>query len=445
MRAFAKQLTAVVLGFLFIFGCEVNEEKIELWKGTKNGPKKLAATAIDKEVPVPLRAKAIVALSEITDRDDEDVWDLFLKVFQKMEKADGQKVVDAAIPELAQKVHDGPKKAISKSQVGAKDALYIMMDYASDKGKVDAEKALITWCTQDYNIRALAGKYNIRAIVKKIGPPAADALVSLLSLNEVAVKYIAELIRDINDETVLTKASAKLAKDIKENPKKVQEVHLIAAATIGRDPIGRAFLEIAADAEADPKLQRLSLRAFSEAMINGAIKVTDDHAAALFSIAEDVKLDRAQREEAYYVIAQAKRKADEPKFKKLLKSKDETWRAVGLHCLLRMGGEKALEKTLKEVYDIGTTKTEEDVEGVITRVVNLPELMPVVRGLLMSDSAFVVGIALRILGETGGAEDLEAVKKLVKDERDLPKGFKHKTVSEAADAAIAQLGERGHK
>ena len=28
-------------------GCEVNEEKIELWKGTKNGPKKLAGTVID--------------------------------------------------------------------------------------------------------------------------------------------------------------------------------------------------------------------------------------------------------------------------------------------------------------------------------------------------------------------------------------------------------------
>ena len=41
------------LGFMALLiavGCAVNEEKIELWKGTKNGPKKLAATVIDKEV-----------------------------------------------------------------------------------------------------------------------------------------------------------------------------------------------------------------------------------------------------------------------------------------------------------------------------------------------------------------------------------------------------------
>ena len=40
-------VSVLVFGLL---GCEVNEEKIELWKGTQNGPKKLAGTLIDPEI-----------------------------------------------------------------------------------------------------------------------------------------------------------------------------------------------------------------------------------------------------------------------------------------------------------------------------------------------------------------------------------------------------------
>lgn len=445
MKSIMMKTIGLALGMLFVLGCEVTEEKIELWKGTKNGPKKLAATAIDKEVPVPLRAKAVVALSEIRDRDDEDVWDIFLKVFQKMEKSDGQKVVDAAITPLAKKVNDGSKGAISKHQVGAKDALYIMIDYASDKGKVEAEKALISWCTQDYNIRALAGKYNIRSIVKKIGAPAADALVSLLSLDEVAVKFIAELIRDINDETVLDKASAKLAGELKGNLKKVQEVHLLSAAIIGRDPLGKAFLEMAANTEITPELRRFALRAYSQGLKTGSIEATDAHVDALFGVAENAKLDRAQREEAYQVIAQAKRKKDLPKLRNLLKSKDSAWRSVGLYCLLSMEGEVALEKILKDIEAYKMAKTEEDIDDITVRITAFPKLIPTVRKLLGSDSAFVLGIALGVLGEVGGAEDVARIKKLKGNDDNLPKGFKHKRVSDAAEAAIAQLAERGHK
>jgi hypothetical protein len=445
MMAVIKRIIVPVVGLLFVIGCEVTEEKIELWKGTKNGPKKLAATAIDKDVPVPMRAKAVVALSDIRDREDEDVWDLFVKTFQKMEKADAQKVVDEAITSVAKKVSAGSKGAISKSQVGAKDSLYIMIDYASDKGKVEAEKALISWCTTDYNIRALAGKYNIRAIVKKIGAPAAEALITLLNLDEVAMKFIAELIRDIGDETVLKKASAKLAEDIKGNLKKVKEIHLVTAAIIGQDAVGKMFLELAQNEEITPELQRYALRAFSEGLATESIKASDEHVAALFAVAESSKLDRAQREEAYYVIAQAKRPEDVPKLRKLLRSKDGFWRSVGLHSLLRLDGAGLMEKSLEELDNDKLVKTPDDVDEIMVRILAFPNLLPTVRKLLESKSAFVVGIAIGVLGEAGGAEDLEPLKKLKGSDEGLPKSFRHKTVSEAVKAAIAQLGERGIK
>ena len=246
----------LVLGMLLGLGCDVTEEKIERWKGTKNGPKKLASTAIDPKVSIPLRAKAVVALTEIQDRDDEDVWALYTKTFEKMKKADAEKILDLAVPSLAKKVESGTKGAISKNQVGAKDALFIMLDFAGGKGKVAAEKALINWCINDYNIRALAGKYNIRAIVKKIGPPAAEALIKLLQFKEIAIKFVAELIRDVKDETVITKASIKLAEEFRKNAAKLQEIHLIAAAVIGRDAIATMLLDFAANGELPPEVQR---------------------------------------------------------------------------------------------------------------------------------------------------------------------------------------------
>jgi len=118
---------------------------------------------------------------------------------------------------------------------------------------------------------------------------------------------------------------------------------------------------------------------------------------------------------------------------------------VALQCLLSMGGEAVLEKTLKEVESLGLTKTEEDVDNVMVRIIGLPDLMPGVQKLLKSDSAFATGIAVGVLGEAGSGEDFEALKKLKDDDRDLPKGFRHKTVGDAAKAAIAQLEQKGHK
>ena len=104
MHASIGKVMFLFLGALLSLGCDVTEEKIERWKGTKNGPKKLASTAIDPGIAIPLRAKAVVALTEIQDRDDEDVWALYTKTFEKMRKADAEKILDLAVPVLAKKV-----------------------------------------------------------------------------------------------------------------------------------------------------------------------------------------------------------------------------------------------------------------------------------------------------------------------------------------------------
>ena len=434
---------AALLVLSLLMGCAVTEEKIELWKGTKNGPKKLAAAAVNRELPLDLRAKAIIALSEISDRDDENIWDLYIKSFEAMDKADAAKVIETAAPMLAKKVETGVKGGVSKTQVSAKDALYIMYDFASGPGKEAVQNALIAWCTKDYNIRALAGKYNIRSIVKKVGAPGAEALIRLLNPNEVTIQHVAELIREVGDKAVMEKASKALAEQIDKNLAKLQEVHLIAAAIIGGKAIGKLLLKVAGNPDLAPELQRYALRAYSEGITKESIQADEGQIEDLFNIAENPKQDQYQREEAYYVIAQIGNKTAVPRLEKLLRNRDMFYRAVGLRCLLRLDGEHLLAKTLNDIESSKKVSSEEEVDGIVERITAFPPLLPKVRELLKSDSVFAAAVAVDVLRDMGVKDDLKLLKPLEKDERNLPKGFKHKKLQDAVKAAMDAIDQRG--
>ncbi len=437
MKTSIRCCVVAVLTLLLLAGCEVTEEKIDLWKGTQNGPKKLASTVVDADIQMNLRAKAAVALVEINS------WDLFRELFKKMEKGDAENVVTAVTPILAKMVEKpgSKEKPIGKLQVDAKDALFIMLDYAGGEGKAAAERALIGWCIGDYNVRAMAGQYNIRTIVKKIGAPAADGLVPLLNVKSVVIKHVAELTREVKDKKVLAKASTQLATDLRANVAAIQEIHLVAAAIIGGGPIGDALLDFATNKDLSDKLQRFSLRAFSESMSKEAITLSDKQVDKLFAMAQDTNFDQYQREETYYVIAQAGRKSDLERMRKLLTEKSSFWRAVGLRCILRIDGEGQLNRSLREIAKQTTSKS--NVGEVIARIKSFPKLLPKVRELLSDSPAFSKGIAVSVLGEMGTKEDLKKLEQLTGKKKRLPKGFSHKTLGEAAKAAVEAIKKRG--
>lgn len=430
----------IFIGTLAVLGCDVTPEKIQLWKGTKNGPKKLAGTLIDSSIPMDLRASAAVALVEIR------AWDLYREAFTKMKKEDSAEVIDSVAPILAKLVAgDGAStgKGLTKLQVDAKDALYIMLDYAANTGKAEAERALIRWCTEDYNVRAMAGQYNIRTIVKKLGAPAAEALIQLLKTDQIVVKYVAELILEVNDPDVLKKASEALSADLKANVKKIEEVHLVAASIIGGDAIASTLLAFATDAELSPKLQRYALRAFSDGIHKKAISLNDSYVETLFGLAENTSFDQYQREETYYVIAQAKRERDLPKIRKLMESQDSFWRAVAFRCLLRMDGKGQLVSALTELGKTGVGDSKDEVDELIARVASFPDLKPAVLSGLKSPSTFTRAVAVAVLAQNGTKEDAESLKPYNSDKVKLPKGFEHKTLGDAVKAAIVAISKRG--
>ncbi|MDJ0764282.1 MAG: HEAT repeat domain-containing protein [Myxococcota bacterium] len=429
-----------ILGLLIAIaggGCDVDEEKIALWKGTVNGPKKLVNTVTDPEIPTDLRAKAGVALIEI------NAWDLFRDALKKASEQDTPALMEAMVPQLVQMFDRGGEKAITKSQVDAKDGLFIALDYSADAVRVAAEEALIAWYTADYNKRALAGQYNVTVVFKKIGAKAGLGLVPLLDLNQIAIEPIADLIGQLNAPTVVAAASEQLAKALLSNPKEINTPHLTAAATIGGNPIATALITLAADTALHAKGQRFALRALSQGMEERTIAIGEPLVLKLFAIAESSDYDPHHREESYYVIAQAGRVADIQRIRPLLNDKRSFWRAVAFRCILRIDGENQLGDTLREMARLKIPRTQEDVIETIERISSFPKLVQKVRPLINDPEPFVRGIAVGAVGKIGSKDDLNTLKGLASSNVRLPKGFEHQTLGAAARAAIEAIQKRG--
>jgi hypothetical protein len=419
-------------------GCQIDDEKIALWKTTENGPKKLAGALIDPEQPSEIRVKAALALVEIKNMD------LVRESFLKMEKTDAQKVIGALAPELARLSKGeggGPQeKSLTKQQVDAKDGLFVLLDFADAQVKVAVEKPLIAWCVEgNYNIRAMAG-YNIRTIVKKIGGPAAQALTQLLTMDQVAIEPIAKLIREVGDPSSLAMASKRMAEQLTGNVAQIQETHLIAAAVIGGNDVAGSLLDLATNKELSAELQRFALRAYSQAIESAYIKPDKEQIDRLFAMAENAEYDKYQREETYLTLAQTTGKDAIPRIAPLLDNEDFYWRLVGLRCLLRIDGEGQLPKVLATK---GLATSADEVDEVIGWTAKFPKLLPAARDVLKTGDSFARGVAVYVLSIKGDlALDAPVLQGLESDKTGLPKGFEHATLGDAAKAAIERLASK---
>jgi hypothetical protein len=423
---------------VMIAACEIDQEKIDLWKTTENGPKKLAGAMIDPEQAMEIRVMGAIALIELNS------WDLYREAFQKMDKADAQKVIAALAPKLGE-ISRGEnagkaEQTPSKKQIDAKDGLFLLLDIAGPENRDAVEKPLVAWCVEgNYNRRAMAG-YNIRAIVKKIGAPAALELTKLLNIDQIAIEPIAKLIRDVNDPAALAAASAHVAAQLRGNVAQIQDKHLIAAAVVGGDDVASALLDLATEKNLDVELQRFALRAYSQSIDTGYIKPDRAQIDRLFAMAENPQYDKRHREETYLTLSQAGGKDDVPRIAKLLESEDPFWRLTGMRCVLRIDGEGQLAMVLRSK---GLATDTENIDAVIGWIAKFPKLLPAVRELLQGDDVFSRAVAVYVLGMKGEkATDVPALEKLASDKAKLPAGFDHGTLGDAAKAALEGLAQK---
>jgi hypothetical protein len=439
MKNVFKFFLPVFLAVCVSAGCQVTEEKIETWKGTQNGPKKLAGTFIDPSIDINLRVKAGVALVEMNE------WEKFKESFPKMEKSDSEKVILALAPvlgKLSKGEGGGPQeKSLDKLQVDAKDGLYLMLDYAQPGSRNAVVKPLLAWCVDgNYNIRAMAG-YNVRTVVKKIGAPATDALATLLTTDQIAIEPIAKLIVDVNNESSNKKASEFLSEQLKSNIKQVGEKHLVAAAIIGGPAIADTLLDLATDKNLSDEMQRFALRAYSQSLDNGSIKATPGQMDILFTMAENTEFDKFQREETYLTIAQAGTSKDSERMINLLTNEVFFWRLVGLRCLLRMDGKNQLVRALNAKK---LARDSDETSEVIMWTSRFPKLIDQIHEALKEGNTFAKGVAVYALGVIGSIDkDVPILEGLLDNKIKLPDGFDHKTLGEAAKAAINEIKKKG--
>jgi hypothetical protein len=210
----------------------------------------------------------------------------------------------------------------------------------------------------------------------------------------------------------------------------------MAAAVIGGDSVGDMLVGFATDPKISEELKRFALRAYSVAMDEKNITGTKQQLEKLVKMAEDTSFDKYQREETYMTIAQIVQPESAAAFKKLLNQKDFFWNMVGVRCLLRLDAEKYLSDALS-VSSIA--KSEEEINELIDLVSKFTDIQKSEGKVLQSGSAFAKGIVIYAIAKIGNKDDITVLEKVLSSKQKLPKGFKNKSVKDAAKEVINSL------
>ncbi|MBN2719046.1 MAG: hypothetical protein JXX14_24575 [Deltaproteobacteria bacterium] len=417
-------------------GCSVTEEKIALWKSTRNGPQKLADVLSDTSAELNLRASATLALIEIKQHS------LLNDTYRQLSKNDADTVIQATVPALSKQINakTGAADALTSVQIAAINGAYLLYAFAGDKSKTSLENELIDWCTHgNFRARERAG-FNIRVIMKKVGAPAYLALSKRLDIDEPSIEKIAAIIKDAEDQSIIGHASKQIAQSLGQHIGGITMAHLRAAGILGGQPVADFLIALVVNPNLSAQLRDYGLLVFFTAMEQQRIIASVSHATQLVAIAEDTTQAQAFREQVYLTLAQMTFPVATASFSLLLSSRDFFWRMLGARCLLRQNGKQHLPtvlQTRKIVTD--TTETGE----LISLVAKFPSLKDTLISTLSGTHSFSVGIAISVLGIVGNRNDIPQLEKLRENRGRLPSVFSASTIGAAASAAISAIEKKG--
>jgi hypothetical protein len=220
MRLF-RPFNAVVLLTLLLGACAITEADIETWKGTVRGPGRIVAVLSAPRYHIDLRVDAGIALVEM-DRTDVDGISELQAAVRALPDADRTAIVDGMAPHLlalmrgegaaATAAVPGPNDPPPPIQVRAKDAAFLVLQYASDSVRQQLTDGVVGWFTVDFNGRSLSGNFSAEQVVRQLGAPACGQLVDAMNahLPQAALVQIALLISQLADEPTKARAGARI-------------------------------------------------------------------------------------------------------------------------------------------------------------------------------------------------------------------------------------------
>ena len=211
---------SLVLGLL-LGACAITEADIENWKGTVRGPGRIVAVLSAPRYHDELRVDAGLALVEMERTDVDGVSELQVAV-RALPEDDRTRIVDGMAPGLlalmrgegaaASATPPGPNDPPPPIEVRAKDASFLILQYASAPVRQQLTDGVVGWFTVDFNGRSLSGNFSAEQVVRQLGAAACGQLVDAMNphVPQAALVQIALLISQLADDATKARAADRI-------------------------------------------------------------------------------------------------------------------------------------------------------------------------------------------------------------------------------------------
>ena len=436
----ARALLASVAVVASLAGCRPTSEKIQRWKETEAGPRKLAAAVADAELALPLRGEAALALIEIRELE------ALVEAVRGTSPAAQGALMTALAQTLLARLEGSAAPAARPTAIEAKDALFALREWIPAAARGLADEGLIRWLVADWVGRS-AGDHSGAKIARAIGGAAAPVLAEGLRRAEAGVAVVfAQLLRELGSGADRERAAALLIERLRERDGLAREAGYQALAALA-SPLGRSHLLAAAQSGATSD-RVLALLALAKAPAVASLP-------ALGALAGGPRIPAAVREAAFTALEAVAAPATADVLAAILaRDADEKVRYRAVEALVACCGAAGAERLLAALPP-GYSYRRLDVSDFVER--DLKDIgaavVPVLRRALASPSWIARVIAVRVLGELGSEADVAALRTLLTDQTPL-RGWQGgdaasraggATVAAEARAAIERLGAARHE
>ncbi|GAB4207342.1 MAG: hypothetical protein OHK0013_24860 [Sandaracinaceae bacterium] len=483
--------------------CAVTEADIEAWKTTVRGPGKIVAVLLADKYSDSLRVRAGLALVEMERGDVEGVSEL-QGALRQLPDETRRRIVDGMAPQLIEMMAGrgaaagapqgpsvgGDTPAPASIQVRAKDASFLVLQYASPPVQLQLTDAVVGWFVEDFNGRSLAGNFSAEQVIRQLGAPAASRLVEAMTarLPQQALVKIAELISQLGDDATKARAGARIVEIEQEmegaefgnwlgerlrqqaaasDPPRQLTDEMVARGVAfnreqfivtgalpamhhlaGQPPVAARLLAIAQQPSTTPELENRRVTALQALEGN----VHPGQTAALLALALDAAQPDRVRDYAFDRIADSRDRTVIPQLWPLATQSAAAgataWRArwrVGT-LLLSLGGADVVNEWLTRLpRGTGERYAREELHGYAERLAQVrPAPTDLMRARLTSTVWFEQAIALYYFERVGTEADLAALSPLTSSTVATVGDHwnEHNTIGAIATSAIAAVRER---
>jgi HEAT repeat protein len=424
-RVIVPTATAVLL----VCACKVTPEDIEKWKGTQKGPDKLAAVLLDDKYQPELRARAAVALAELSEPEH---WETLEKAMNIIEKDRRRRILEEMVEILGPMMREGndPPSPPLKSQVAAKDALHLILPYTEGQTRTRVEDLLIEWTVADFNQRFFIGRKSLDVVIQDVGPRAAEALLTLLEPGSIVYDKVTEYLDEMASEEIQHRAGEKLVVLAEERIEswegRVDEALLVALARMGGPDVREYLLELASDMDKPQGTQRAAMMAYLQFDL-----AHEEDLEELYAIAENPDQGPSTRNWAYDAIVSIGDEEQKTRIARLLHDtgpEKDKYRGVGVDELLRLLGPEGIPFIMEEILaeedpwsdwldlrDYVPVRFAQDKEGNLLEGEPRQETLEQIRPFLDHEEPFARGVACYTLGLIGEESDIETLEGMKND------------------------------